>query len=182
MKNDGKGKVYCFSEGEFSILADVCGIQTLLCFSAAGGNELKKLTRGEYAKTVYELSKRNIIIREEEELVLDESIAGMILLCKNCDHILGFCNAEGKGYKACIYLTRSGVFTLVLPGSRKGEYIRMSSHDKDELELLAEDYMQENEELRIFSGSNMMQEGIIRKAPDKIDLKDILGKYLNAGG
>ena len=48
MKNDGKGKVYCFSEGEFSILADVCGIQTLLCFSAAGGNELKKLTRGEY--------------------------------------------------------------------------------------------------------------------------------------
>ncbi len=165
---DEEEKIYCFSEGEFSVLADVCGIRRMLCFNTLGGNELIKLSKREYNRTVYELCKRDVLFRNEETLVLRREIAEMITLCRTAERIVCFRNTEDRRFTACFYLPgkcrenkeeKEYRFGLVLPGSRAGEYVRMSLHRKEKQDDLLEDYLTESDELYLYDGKSLERTG-----------------------
>lgn len=181
----GQEKVYCFTEGEFSILADACGIRSMLCFRGTCGNELRKLSQGEYAKTVYDLCKRKMLDREETELVLKKEIDEMIAQCRTSEWIICFYNSSEQGCSACIYLpSQNGTsdpetsFTLILPGSRKSEYIRISSHNGNEFEDIAESYLSDNDVIRIFDGITLQEKSVIRSSSEEDYSANGIKRYL----
>ena len=72
----GENKVYCFSEGEFSVLADACRLHRVLCFEALrGGGSIEKLSRRDYYQVVYELGKSGILRLDGDELIMETAVS-----------------------------------------------------------------------------------------------------------
>ena len=171
-------KKYCFSEGEFSILADACGVRSMLCFRVAGGGQLRMLSRAEYNKTVYELCKRGILEREEEILVLKKEIDSMIALCRNCEWVVCFNDRTEHICNACLYISKAPEgavlsergFTLILPGCRKREYIRISSHEGVEVDDIAESYLKDSNEVGIYDGKSLLEKAVIGEKTISVEL------------
>ena len=177
-----KEMIYCLSEGEFGVLADVCGISRMICFDTAAGNELKKLPKGEYTKTIYELCKRGILNTEEGGLTLDGEVADMIALCRRCENVVCFRTNEEQSYIACLYLAVNRDFTLILPGSRQSEYIRISSHPGKELDDILDSYLMESDEVQIFDGKSFQQRNRIKKESEEQFTVEEVKKYLVVTG
>ena len=173
----GQEKIYCFSEGEFSILADACGIRSMLCFRVAGGSQLKMLSRAEYNKTVYGLCKRGILYRDEKELALIPELDEMISRCRQSGWVVCFNHNADHFCNACIYLSED-CFTLILPGSRKSEYIRIGEHGINEFDVIAESYLENSDEVRIFDGRSLQETAVIRKKSEENITLDELRRYL----
>ena len=167
MENNNSEVIYCFSEGEFSILADVCGIKTMLCFSPRNGSGLRKLLSAEYKKTVFDLCRRGIVVRDGDSLIMDRVLSEMITRCRTCQKIICFRKTDEQAYTACIYLDMEKGFTLILPGRRKSEYIRISSHSDEELHDIMDGYMCDSDEAYVFDGASL--EPIISMVKDNED-------------
>lgn len=134
-------KVYCFSEGEFSILADACGMRIFLCFNPEEGRRtLRKLNNSEYIQVVYELDKRGVIIQKDDKMVINREILDLIDSCNNSKLILRIIRRGVETHiPICLYLQENGGFVSAYPGKQKNEYIRISYHTPDSLETFLED-------------------------------------------
>ena len=189
MVTDGGSKVYCFSEGEFSVLADACRLRRLLCFDTfRGEGSIEKLNRREYYRVVYDLGMRDILKPGENELTVIDPVAEMFGICRECIVVACFYNESEARYTACFYLDTDGRFTLILSGSKPDEYVRMSLHDEEEFDEIIRIYIEECDILRIYSGKGMdlLKECVIRTSNDEMaDIENavnILNDYRTKAG
>lgn len=136
-------KIICLSEKEFAILADACGIHHLFCFDTEnGGHTLAEVSQQEYPVIIHSLWRRGLLTAQAEEMEISKDIADIFLCCKRAVFLLCFLRKDGMGRpSSCIYVADDGQFVSAKPGSRKGEYIRMSLHNGEEIA----DYMAEAE-------------------------------------
>lgn len=167
--------IYCFSEGEFSILADVCGIRKMLCFNTKAGNDLRKLLQAEYNRTVFDLCKRGVISRNENKLVLGKQIATMITRCGKSKKIICFRKRSEQVYTACFYFDDGMNYSLILPGRRNSEYIRISSHMESEMFDMLECYMSDGDEAYIYDGGDLQKLCVLnREMEDKYSVEELI--------
>ena len=175
----GENKVYCFSEGEFSVLADACRLRRFLCFeSLRGGGTIEKLSRRDYFQVVYELGKSGILRLDGDELIMETAVSDMFVICRECTAVACFYKEEDSRYTACLYMGKDGRFTLILSGSRTEEYVRMSLHEKEEFEEISRTYIEESRGIRIFSGdgTKVLEECSTESGKDG---EDVSAKILN---
>ena len=153
-------KYFAFSEGEFSILAWACGLTSILCFDPEKGrNEICKVDKRSYINILYQLSKRNILISKEHELILQPEIKELMSPLHESKFIIWYSCGYSERVDGFIYMHSDNTFLSAMPGKRSEEYIRLCLYKKDhalqflKLRLLNEwDEPREQIELIVFDG------------------------------
>ena len=59
---------------------------------------------------------------------------------------------------------------MILPGCRKREYIRISSHEGVEFDDIAESYLKDSNEVGIYDGKSLLEKAVIGEKTISVEL------------
>ena len=134
-------KILCLSGKEFAVLANVSGIRELLCFKSADESDMPAVPdEREYHLMIHDMVKRGILEHNDENIVVSPDVADIFTCIHSADLVVQINrNPDNNKPSVCIYVKKEKGFVSALPGSRKGEYIRLCYHNISDLSAYIKD-------------------------------------------
>lgn len=116
-------RLFCFSEDEFIVLADACGVHTVYGFDMRNP-QFDKNIEGRYNRTVVSLYKKSVLFPQKNKFVIDGEVEKIFECIGNAKYTLKlmYCNEEKA--PLCIYPGKLGS-VYVCPAADGVDYIRI---------------------------------------------------------
>lgn len=114
-------RLFCFSEDEFIVLADACGVHTVYGFDMRNP-QFEKNSEGRYNRTVVNLYKKSVLFPQKTKFVIDDEVEKIFECIGNTKYILKLIYCDGEKAPVCIYPGKTGN-VYVCPAADGVDYI-----------------------------------------------------------
>lgn len=108
-------QLFCFSEDEFSVLADVCGLRIMYGFDMKAPNPCES-SESRYNRSIVALYKKGVLVPEKDGLSIDVKVRKVFECIRSAEYVLKLIYSDSGEAPVCIY-----------PGDGKTAYMRPSA-------------------------------------------------------
>lgn len=138
-------RLFCFSEDEFSVLADACGLRTMYGFDMREQQSCESIEI-RYNRSIAALYNKGVLVPERGGLIIYTEAMKIFACIRNAGHILKLIDCDGTRAPVCIYPGEDGI-AYMRPSMDGVNYISMGFRFGESLGrfLEASDYLPDAE-------------------------------------
>lgn len=130
-------RLFCFSENEFAVLADACGLHTIYGFDMKGIDS-DESNESRYNRSIVTLCMKNVLVPQKDGFLIVDEVENIFECIGSARYILKLIYCDNERAPVCIYPGEGGI-VYMQPATNGVDYINIGIKRDEPLERFLEE-------------------------------------------